>query len=131
MEKSTVSGRLKKKKGKEDEKKKEEEVPGRRPRLCVARAPSPPAGRPRAVAARETSPPSQPAGGYHSRAGERDRGRRGISQGREKEEKREEKPRAALLFHVLSVACMRFLRRWTISSPRAGRRNLSLCGEND
>ncbi|RZR72490.1 hypothetical protein BHM03_00014069 [Ensete ventricosum] len=50
-EKSTVGGQLKKKKGKEEEKKKEE-VPGRRPHLHAAHAPSPPAGRPQAVAAR-------------------------------------------------------------------------------
>ncbi|RZS07927.1 hypothetical protein BHM03_00038842 [Ensete ventricosum] len=43
--KSTVGYRLKKKKGKE------EEVPGRRPRLRAARAPSPPAGHPHDVTA--------------------------------------------------------------------------------
>ncbi|RWW55030.1 hypothetical protein BHE74_00038356 [Ensete ventricosum] len=49
-EKLTVGGRLKKKKGKEEEEKKKE-VPGRRPRLRAARAPSSSAGRSRAVTA--------------------------------------------------------------------------------
>ncbi|RWW26037.1 hypothetical protein GW17_00009602 [Ensete ventricosum] len=79
-EKSTASGRLKKKKGKEEVEKKKEEVPSRHPRLHAAHAPSTPAaGHPQDVTA------SQPAGDYRPRAGrrnvslrwERDRGDKG------------------------------------------------------